>query len=455
MKRTFEYAALTLVIASIILVWVATMSDPAHLKWSTWAYSEWRISYDAGFIRRGLGGWVIDRLTNRFSGSGDSLIAVNYVVFLNYVLLYAVFLVLWLRSRARSVIALTLAILIPGGLFQMALGNAYFFRKEIIFHVVLGIDCMLYGAIVKARLETQKVRLALAFFALLFVQGAILPLVHESYLFMSFPAAWLLARSIASSLPGQKRFASFTWAAVVLQAVMFAICAKFKGSEQVVAHMWSLLGPVDRARISPETPGVVTGGMEAIGWTVMNNLGGVLHIFTSGQFWIWGFAGAGTAAVLLLLTLCNTRERGAHAPLDEAPTSDLDTVRWHLAKLAFLFVTCGPMFVLGVDWGRWISSVTICYLFLMFVDDARLIAPPDLLAAVPKRWKPKVDAARDFVLYDALGVVRGTTARHRKALLLLALLFCLSFRTPECCLAMGFSPFHRLKPILTELLHMP
>ena len=62
MKRTFEYAALTLVIASIMLVWVATMSDPAHLKWSTWAYSEWRISYDAGFIRRGLGGWVIDRL---------------------------------------------------------------------------------------------------------------------------------------------------------------------------------------------------------------------------------------------------------------------------------------------------------------------------------------------------------------------------------------------------------
>ena len=437
MKRTCSWLTYLLVGASISLVWAVTMSNPAHLNWSPWAYSEWLISYNAGFIRRGISGWLI-RLVN---GDGADVATVNLLVFANYAMLSLLMVSVWARSRERSPAALALAFLVPGGLFQMAIGNAFFFRKEIVFHVVLGIDCLLYSAIVHSTVMPRRLRAARLLAAFILVQAVALPLLHESYAFISFPAAWLIARRLAAMFPAQPAFARVVKVSVVLQVVMFLMCAAFKGNPHIAGQLWHMLAPADRSLISPGTPMVPGGGISAIGWSTVFNLSGVAYLFMAGQFWVWGFAGAGIAAILVLVTLWNGGGYGlAHEEM----------LRRHLAQLGFLFVASLPMYLLGIDWGRWLSSVSISYLLLFFADGPAAITVPDLGRLVPRGLRARIADAFVITPFAVISGIVVSATRHRKALFLLALFFCLTFRAPECCVTLG-SPFYRLKPMLEQI----
>lgn len=439
MKRAHRTIILLLIGMSIMAVWSATLLHPRSLSWSGWAYSEWLINYDGGFIRRGLGGWLIG-LARR---GGNVLETVNALVFVNYAAVLLTFFLVWWRSKARSFGAFVLAILIPGGLFQMAIGIEFFFRKEIAFHVALGLDCLLYGWFMAAATARAKVTAARVFFALFAVQCVLLPLVHESYVFISFPASFLLALDVARQLPQERGLMRLVKLSVALQVVMFALCTVFKGNPDVLNQMWHMLRPEDRLLISPAAPDRPDGGMSAIGWTALWNLGGVLHVFVSGQFWIWGFAGLGVTLVLALVTAWSVRDDAAHKG---------ERLRRHMRQLLFLFVASAPMYVLGVDWGRWMSSVTISYLFLCLTDGDARVPAPDCLRLIPSKLRARIAAAFEMTASGFFAGVAVSTTRHRSALFLLALFFCLTFRSPECCLAMGFNPFFRLKPLVMEML---
>lgn len=457
LKRASQYLILSIVVASIVRVWALTLSHPANLDWSVWAYSEWLINYDTGFVRRGLSGWLIGVA----SGGGDWLATVNLLVFANYALMCALLVWMWSRQPGRNVTVLALAILVPGGLFQMAAGNQFFFRKEILFHVMLGLDCVLYGLIATATDEARKTRLAQLFFAVFLCQDVVLPLVHESYLFVSFPAAWLLARNVAGALPARRGFRQLLTLSLIAGLAMFVICAVFKGSEDAAVRMWNLLAPADRARLASDATGLATdgtaqviGGISALGWSAMANLGNVLQMFVKGQFWFWTFAGTAIAGVLLLATLLNCLSSTSTRALAAAPTCNTDTLRRNMRQLAFLFLGSAPMYLLGVDWGRWMSTSTMSYLFILFCDHAAPLVLPVWLAGTTRaRQTGQADGYPARVAEpDLLRVVVLSCERHRTALLMLALLFCLTFRSPECCIGgIGFNPFYQLKPFVMKL----
>jgi hypothetical protein len=449
MKRTYSWLVFLLVGLSISLVWAVTLSHPAHLNWSPWGYSEWLINYDGGFIRRGMGGELIDLLV-----PSDHVVAVNLLVFANYAALSLLLLWAWRRSPTRSAAAMALAVLVPGGLFQMAVGNAFFFRKEIVFHIALGIDCVLYGMIVATsnpRRRTTLTGVLIAFFA---VQSVFLPLVHEAYLFISFPAAWLIANRVARQCPERPLYRRVVDATIGLEVVLFGLCAVFKGSPDVVNQMWHAMSAADRLLISQGTDALPSGGISAIGWSTMLNLSGVFQMFIAGEFWIWGLAGTGIALVLVLITAWSVARPHANAATAEGAeqlTHSVELFRAHMGQLAFLFLASSPMYLLGIDWGRWLSSVTISYLLILFVDARASLSPPDLLRALPRGWRTRIAQWLDFSPQRAARAVFGAVTKRRIACLVIALFFCLTFRSPECCMKVG-SPFYRLKPMVMQIL---
>src|SRR5205085_9892783 len=59
-------------LGALLLVAAHTVLSPANsLQWSSWAYSEWLISYEAGFVRRGLAGTLI-----KYTAGGRDLLPV-------------------------------------------------------------------------------------------------------------------------------------------------------------------------------------------------------------------------------------------------------------------------------------------------------------------------------------------------------------------------------------------
>lgn len=439
--RASSWIPFALILISIGLVAQVTLLSPHQLAWNSWAYSEWLINYDAGFIRRGLSGSLIDQVRQM-----PALQVVNVVVF---VVFTAFCLLFWwvLRQSARSTTwAIILAMLVPNGPVQMALGNEIFYRKEIVFHVALGIHCIIYRMIVNAPTDARRVLLSWIFFVLLLAQTLVFPLFHEVYLFLSFPACWLLARQVAGMQPQRRVFGWLPSVAVLLSLGMMVVCTLFRGNPAAAQQIWNSLSGPDRMFISPSAPDTPTGGIDAIGWSALQNLSVIGDMMMSSVFWVWGFAAVGIGAVLVLATSLR-RDPG------EADGVSTELLRRHLSQLWFLFVVSLPMYVIGSDWARWLSSIAISYLFLSFADSTGSIKPPQLGRLVPLRWRGKVDGTREYLTERLVPAINALSIRHKVASLMLALFFCLTFRPPECCMKGGYNPFYRMKPVLVELSH--
>ncbi|MGA7779614.1 MAG: hypothetical protein WCA85_18140 [Paraburkholderia sp.] len=439
--RFLQYVPFFLILIAIALVAQVTLLSAHSLAWNQWAYSEWLINYDAGFIRRGLSGALIDHMRV------PPLVVVNvlvFVVFTSFCLLF------WrvLRNSARSASwAAILAMLVPNGPVQMAAANEFFYRKEIVFHVALGISCILYQRIVNTTSDTRRVLFSWIFFALLMMQVVAFPLLHEVFLFISFPASWLLARQVAALQPHRPVFGWLLNSTVIVSIGMMVVCAVFRGNQAVADQLWKSLSGSDRMLISPSAPDTPTGGIAAIGWSTLKNLSLVGDTMVSSQFWIWIFVAAGAGAVLALITALRSAQR-------ESPDVSIQLLRRHLSQLWFLFVASLPMYVLGWDWARWISSVAISYLFLSFADSTASIQPPQLLRFVPRRWRSGLETTRDYFADQVVPAISTMATRHRVGLIALALFYCMTFRPPECCMQGGYNPYYRIKPVLAELSHL-
>jgi hypothetical protein len=439
--RALQLVPLLLVLIAILLVALVTVLSPQHLAWNEWGYSEWLINYDAGFIRRGLSGAVIDLV------GGAHLPVVNMLVFVTF---SAFCLLFWwvLGHSARSAVwAVILAMLLPNGPVQMAASNEIFYRKEIAFHVALGISCVLYQVIVNAKTDAKRVTYSWILFALLITQTVVFPLFHEVFLFISFPASWLLARQVAALQPQRRVFGMLPGVALVISLGMMVVSVKFAGNQGVADQIWMSLSDADRAMISPSAPGTPTGGIAAIGWSLLTNLTLAGDIMMSSQYWIWGFAAAGAGVVLAVITSLRRRESDADGTANAL-------LGRHLSQLWFLFLASVPMYVLGYDWARWISSVAISFLFLSFADSEGAIKPPALLTFVPRRWRGGFESVRDFCKDHLVPGVSALSGRHKLPVIALALFYCLTFRPPECCMKDGYNPYYRAKPLLAQLAHL-
>src|SRR5262245_2344358 len=136
-SRTLQRAAVTFFLLgtgafSVLIIWNETLRWPHSLRWNVWAYSEWLISYADGFVRRGLVGELLLRFCS------DSLVsAVNHWIFIVYATLIALFCLLIILRAEDNLARAAVAVLIPGGLVQMAFTNEFYYRKEAIFHVYL------------------------------------------------------------------------------------------------------------------------------------------------------------------------------------------------------------------------------------------------------------------------------------------------------------------------------
>ena len=334
-------------IFTTFIVWNNTLRSPQTLQWEKWAYSEWLISYANGFVRRGAIG---ELLLQYFSNS--LLSAVNHMVFISYVTLIATFCFLILLRAEDNVARAAVAILIPGGIAQMALTNEFYYRKEIIFHVyltVLGIVAIVEEG------RSQRIRLVTSYlFALL---SLFMLLIHESFAFLTLPATIVILKRSLADIKTKRFFIGLA----ALQATMFAILIVFKGSMETAQVVWARIPLSDRFILSPEAPETATGGIEAIGWSLLEALRQpLIIIMLSGLAWLWVLAAAGLIFILwLFFGQSHISER----------TSPFDFVDCNFAfSIIVIFGSSLPLYLLGHDWGRWLSASVISTIIVYYTS---------------------------------------------------------------------------------------
>lgn len=422
-KILFQAAGILLIsallLSSVGLVYHRTLSTPTNLSWTSWAFSDLLINYDGGFVRRGLLGALIKHL----AGQRSELPIANAVVFISFSSFATLVTLLTIISKKRDVLNTIFALLLPGGVFTMAVGNQYFFRKEITFFIALSIVAIAFSLTQKIAHQSTRRISAWGVVLLIFMFGIVLPFVHEGFIFLSAPASvFLLHVATQDATSGthigkEKKIGRLLVCAYLSVAVvMFLLMAWFKGNGEIVKAIWVNLPTSDRVLISDK--GQVVGGMSALTWGLARGISMSVKVIISGMFWYWLvpiMAGA-----LYCLSLASLRIGR------KADDSEGELYQWLLCYLALLISTL-PMFFLGWDWGRWLASTNISFVILYFAINRLNL---DVRFPLPYA----------ALVRDASSRYQQFVLRNKFATATAMLIFAVTFRIPECCIGSNARP---------------
>ena len=355
---------------------------------SDWNSSEWMIDYAAGFLRRGLGGAVLAAIV-RVTGLGffPVWMALTTAAYLG---LCSVLVAL---SRRMGGPALwRLALLLNPALLLAACEYGSFARKDILFFWGTLLNVALVGRALRRSASSSAPRGgALLPLASFLVSSLILVLLHEGvFLFAWLPLnfallAWGLAR-LRFSPPGIAVRLALAFAPAL---VALAACIHAHGdprSAEVICNSWRFAMPVDCSP-GPFFPPSIS----AFSWTLRADIVGSLGYIAGLPAYLAIFALTAAIQIITVQAL--------------VPAARLE----HLLALALVpFAASLPLYVLGADWGRWLSLVATSSLFAMLSDPVR----PCLYGCLPAALRSVIANRLSPPLARFLPSLRGLFDRH-------------------------------------------
>lgn len=315
----------------------------AALSWGYQSYqmTEWLINYAGGFVRRGLPGVLIGWVSD-ISG-----VQANYLVILISLVCY-LSLTLWLLRRATRVFpaALILSCIVMGfPAYQDSI-----IRKDCLGLLLL-LGCLQVDASKLPRILTMILVNLLAGLAIL---------SHESFVFYAIPAFILLGKRDHQphSLPTVLRRSLILLPA----AGVFLLTVVHHGTPEIaqqVHESWMpLWQSIDAGNVPIEGPAA---SIKALGWTTSQGLSLSLYMFSTGFYqptaWLMVYA---ISFGLIVLFTGHFRSTTLSSSL-EAKTRIISLLLFQL-----LFIS--PLFILGVDYGRWLFFWVVSSMMLLTMN---------------------------------------------------------------------------------------
>ena len=303
---------------------------------NSWGSSEWLISYSGGFVRRGLGGEIIYKISSLFEISPSIIIV--FISVLSFLLLCAI-----LIKISNNVIP-TYILLSPIVLGMPVYSN-FLIRKD-----VLGILFLIISLLVLKRstsIISQLLVNIISIFAIL---------NHETFIFYGIPLIMLTFNMI-----NQKKI----WEPSVIirflpTILVFFLVVIFHGTTKISAEIietWNYLinRNYSECCILKEAPGI-----KAIGDVISSSMSlskSVLSSWSGGVLYV---------PLMWLITLCiSILILGQLAIKNQSIRSTFYVLV--LIQSIFIF----PLFIIGWDFGRWIFFILVSTIswVLIFKDD--------------------------------------------------------------------------------------
>ena len=342
-----SYVAMTIyfigILFSVIVIWSNTLHTPSSLKWNSWVFYEWIINYEGGFVRRGLIGSVINAFYY-----GEELSAVNTLVFF-VALLFILLATMCVASNVKNARSALLFVFCPVGFYWMAIGNEYYYRKEIFFFIAILCACLIFQ-----RWQIYRNHyLVLILTGFIFATSILLPLVHEAFLFYGWLPFSLMLLQIhqENGTSGKRVVIAYT----VVSLVIFAILSYYSGDANTSKAIWLSLS--DSAKALTVTSGPA-GGISAIGWSLTRGLSLSVIALQTGLASYYIFS-----IILIYLFVGYIVSENRSLDLKQIYLSKQLLLPFGVVVVSFL-----PLFVIGWDWGRWVMCIWYVSLFIFLLN---------------------------------------------------------------------------------------
>ena len=384
---------------TVTSVWFLTDSD--RLKFGSWPIAEWLINYQSGFVRRGFMGEMLFRF-----GSGTLLPQwVYWQTYIFYIAYCVLFLSIYFLAKIKNTYVLILALLLPGGIFQMGMTIQFFTRKEMVFLLLYSVICFLYLLANRAHGEKKKAYLITTFICAI-IGGIASTLTHEAYLFMGYPLTAILLWVVLKENKGIGLYRKLWWLYALIIPTLFLLCSTFHGTPEMAQTIWDSLSLRDREYLSPTAPYTVFGPIASIGWGLQEHLLTIYGIFATGAWVYWPIFFIGNGLVLLFIIARLRMQLG-------------------LQKNSYYFVLCvgavlsSFMFLIAADWGRWLAFLGNSIILLSFTLTKSVY--------VSQSTSQKTVALHGSYPHSFLN-------RNIRVLFFFSIIYELIFRLPECCM---------------------
>ncbi|MGB6133127.1 MAG: hypothetical protein WBG54_15200 [Acidobacteriaceae bacterium] len=351
---------------------------------ASWGTSEWMINYSAGFVRRGLGGAVLGevlRLTGiRFFPFWVVAGTLSFAGLCAYVLR-----ITW---RMRGPGLWRLALLLNPILLITACHYGTYARKDLVFVWATLLNVAVCGQMLanaRRSVAWRAVILLLTFAGC----GTVLALLHEGLLPFSWLPINLAVCAYALRQLGLRRrtVALLLVLGMAPAGAAVAGAALHHGNAQMartICESWQSAAPVkcqEEEQMPPE--------VERLGWSLPRGIALAAPIAPMFPLYPVLLILAGGLEILAIRILM--------------PAARLEHL---LATLLLAFVASLPLYVLGVDWGRWLALTGMCSLLVMLSERMR----PACYRCLPALMRRAVDrmtpSAERF-----LGAMRRTFER--------------------------------------------
>jgi hypothetical protein len=369
-------------------------------NWNGWTIGDWILNYQGGFIRRGLLGTLLISVGNSLN------MPLNYLTYLLQCTVFVLFLLTFIYLIRNKVINFWYLILCfsPGFLLFNYYDGMSVGRKEILIYMLFAVWCVLHE-----RAHPRLISIVI-FSVLIFA----LTLTHEMVLFF-MPYFILVGYSSRIGNSPQDFLTLITPAVASLTAVAALILFAHPISEPSMCRIFIELGANQKV-----CNGIISFGSDAsigIVWQRLIALDPLIQLQ-----WV-AFLPLIVAPIYLCLHFVKHKE--------------LDGKK-RLIIAAFLIMATAPLFLLSIDWGRWIAiHVTLSAIFIAS-HLPRLAPPSDELNAVANRMVWRLSAGpSNLITLLTVGLA--------------VLLLDLSYSINHCCANNLIEPFGPLKKIFMTL----
>lgn len=378
------------------------LGDYREPRFNIWPVTEWLINYQGGFVRRGLIGEILLRLSDPVSGILPNLYRLTL---LSYSLYVVIFFSVYFSAKIKNYRVLLLALLIQGGIYHMGISADFYTRKENLFLILFGSICLLYIKSTQ-HLGKRKGYYLMSLTTLAIIFGPMMILIHEAYFFMSMPVTALLIW-IAAKENATYRFLRLGLLAYILECtILFIVCSLHHGDVMLAQTVWDSLPWVDRIKLSPGAPYSQFAAISSIGWGLGQHLSTIYGVFISGGVYLWVFFALGNGLSLSYITA-----QIYPGNADESP------MRAYRLLMIGLLLSSG-MLLIAADWGRWIAFISNQLILLIFTVNSSILAKESEQSPFFLFLARKLKKFRKFNLHGLFWV---------------SLVYGLAFQMPECC----------------------
>jgi hypothetical protein len=319
-KKIDQYLFYLLLILSFLPILYTLTVNILPSGTNRWGITEWLISYDGGFVRRGLTGELIKFLsaTTRIAPS-IIIVTITFITFL----IFTFFILKITKDLVPKYVVLS----------PFLLGQAIFstnmLRKDI-FIMFLFFLCL---QTLLSNLNKKFIFFLTTFISLIGV------LSHESYIFFCLPIL-IISFNLLNNY-GALSVKGFLFFFIPLTAFLFVLF--FKGTyhqAELITESWNLINnDIAKNYCCYDFP---QGSIEALSWSTAKNLSSTLDMIYTNYY---GFI---SVPVVSFLSLC-----AGFFFIIKSIKSDKLKERNNFAQIFFIQTFFSLPIFIALDWGRW------------------------------------------------------------------------------------------------------